>query len=128
MATAIDFAVRAGAGGTVHGQVAGDAIPNLIHVAPGDSVSLNISQSSVTAFQKVDGDLLIALADGRTIILEGYFDTPQGVTNRLYFSENGQIVPVTLADGQDGLLVANYGHPIMAEKWSMVDDLRFGSA
>lgn len=128
MVAAIDFAVRAGAGGTVHGHVAGDAVPNLIHVAPGDSVSLNISQASVTAFQRVDGDLLIALADGRTIILEGYFNTPEGVTNHLYFSENGQIIPVTLDGGQDGLLVANYGHPIVAEKWSMVDDLRFGSS
>ena len=69
MVAAIEFAVRTVAGGNQHGFVSGDGQSNFIQVGSGDSVSLNLSQSSIVAYERQGGDLVIKLIDGRSIVL-----------------------------------------------------------
>jgi len=128
MANAIEFAVRDSAGRIQHGSVAGDGQGNVIRVGSGDAVSLNIGQSSVVSYQQQGNDLLVKLADGRTILLSGYFAEMPGDVNHLYLSTNGDIAEVKVTEGRDGVLFASYGPAESWGKWSPLDDLRFTSA
>lgn len=128
MSAAIDFAVRSSAGGNTMGTVAGDEQANFIQVGAGDSISLNISKESVLGYQRVESDLVVELADGRTVVLLGYFDTPEGVVNHLYLSSDDAITEVLLGESADGYLVADYGPVSVFDKWSPLDDLRFTEA
>lgn len=125
MVTAIEFAVRDFAGGAQHGSVAGEGQGNFIQVGTGDSVSLNLSQSSVVAYEQSGQDLVIKLVDGRTVVLSNYFNEAPGDVNHLYLSADGQIVEVMVNEGADGVLFADYGPVQGWDKWSPLDDLRF---
>ena len=82
MVSAIEFAVRSSAGGTQHGTVAGEGQGNFIQVGSGDSVSLNLARSSIVAYEQQGNDLLVKLADGRTVVLSGYFSEADGAMAR----------------------------------------------
>ena len=128
MVAAIDFAVRDFAGGSWHGSVAGGAQSSIIQINSGDSVSLNLSRGSIVAYEQRGGDLLITLADGRTIVLSGYFYETPGDVNHLYLSADGEIVEVFLDDSDGGLLFANYGQ---IEGWatqSPLNELTFAGS
>lgn len=122
MVTAIQFAVRDVAGSTQLGSVAGPGEGNFIQVGTGDSISLNVSPSSIVSYAKQGGDLVITLADGRVVVLSGYFTTPGA---QLYLSSSDEIIAVTLSDDGSGILMANYGPVQSFEKWSPLDSLRF---
>lgn len=128
MVMAIDFAVRDFAGGSQRGRVAGDGQGNFIQVASGDSVSLNLSQASIAAYEQQGGDLIVKLTDGRTIVLSNYFNEAAGDVNHLYLSSEGEITEVLVQEGQDGVLFANYGPVNGWDKWSPLDDMRFTQA
>jgi len=128
MVSAIDFAVRDVAGGSQRGTVAGEGQGNFIQVGSGDSVSLNLSRASVVGYEQQGGDLIVALSDGRKIVLSGYFDEAAGDVNHLYLSDNGTITEVVLSETGDGMLFADYGPVQGWEKWSPLDDLRFAEA
>lgn len=128
MVNAIEFAVRDFAGGAQHGQVAGEGQGNFIQVGSGDSVSLNLSQSSIVAYEQSGKDLVIKLVDGRTVVLSNYFNEAAGDVNHLYLSSEGQIVEVMVKEGADGVLFADYGPVQGWDKWSPLDDLRFTQA
>lgn len=128
MVLAIDFAVRDAAGGKQYGNVAGDGQSNLIQVGSGDSISLNLSRASVTAYEQRGSDLIIALSDGRTIVLSNYFNTAAGQTNHLYLSSEGEMTEVLISEGNNGVLFADYGPVSGWDKWSPMDDLRFTAA
>ena len=128
MVNAIEFAVRDFAGGAQHGSVAGEGQGNFIQVGSGDSVSLNLSQSSVIAYEQRGQDLVIKLVDGRTVVLSNYFNEAAGDVNHLYLSSEGQIVEVMVNEGADGVLFADYGPVQGWDKWSPLDDLRFTQA
>jgi large repetitive protein len=125
MVSAVQFAVRDSAGGRQLGKVAGDEQGNFIQVGTGDSISLNISPSNVIGYEQQGRDLVIKLADGRVIVLAGYFD---GGDHHLYLSADGTIAEVHLEGGSDGVLAANYGPAQGWDKWSPLDDLRFAEA
>ncbi|MDP2081206.1 MAG: Ig-like domain-containing protein [Pseudotabrizicola sp.] len=127
MVNAISFAVRSSVGGRQHGTVAGEGQGNFIQVGVGDSISLNISPSSVVAYEQQGRDLVIKLADGRVIVLSGYFDAAGGA-NHLYLSSDDQITEVVLSGDGSGVLMASYGPAQPMEKWSPLDDLRFSAA
>lgn len=127
MVTAIDFAVRSSAGGRQLGTVAGEGQGNFIQVGAGDSVSLNLSPASIVAYEQQGRDLVIKLADGRVVVLSGYFDPTDGAAH-LYLSTNDQITEVFLSGDGTGVLMANYGPAQQMEKWSPLDDLRFAGA
>lgn len=125
MSSAIDFAVRSVADGVQHGQVAGPEQGNFIQMAPGESLSLNLSPGSVIGYTRDGDDLVIELADGRTITLADWFH-PEGVPpNRLYLSTDGAITEVALTDAGDGFLSASFTPSAPSGKWSPLDDLVF---
>lgn len=128
MVSAIDFAVRDVAGGSQRGTVAGEGQGNFIQVGSGDSVSLNLSRASVVGYEQQGGDLVVALSDGRKIVLSGYFDEAAGDVNHLYLSDNGTITEVIISETGDGMLFADYGPVQGWDKWSPLDDLRFAEA
>lgn len=128
MVSAIEFAVRSSAGGTQHGTVAGEGQGNFIQVGSGDSVSLNLARSSIVAYEQQGNDLLVKLADGRTVVLSGYFAHGDGAMNHLYLSSDSQITEVVINGTGNGPLYADYGPVQGWEKWSPLDDLRFANA
>ena len=128
MVAAIDFAVRDFAGGSQLGSVAGEAQGNFIQVGSGDSISLNLSRASIVGYEQQGSDLVIQLADGRSIVLSGYFDEAAAGQNKLYLSDNGTITEVLISNAGDGALFAEYGAVQGWDKWSPLDDLRFAGA
>jgi large repetitive protein len=127
MSSAIDFAVRTAAGGTTYGNVAGAGNGGFIQTGMGDSLSLNISPRSVIGYTRSGSDLLIELADGRTIRLADWFDAAD-VPKKLYLSSDGMISEVVLTEGTNGTLIPAYSLAAGGEKWSPLDDLRFGDS
>jgi len=127
MSSAIDFAVRTSAGGTTYGTVAGDG-SNFIQTGLGDSISLNVSPQSVLSYTRHGNDLVIELADGQTVTLADWFDTPPGVQNHLYLSSDNMITEVFLTDLGNGVLGADLSLAAGGEKWSPLDSLRFGDS
>ncbi|WP_158623145.1 Ig-like domain-containing protein [Pseudorhodobacter sp. E13] len=125
MVKAIDFAVRTSAGKVVRGAVAGEGGSEFLQVGSGETVSLNLSQSSVLGYERQGKDLVLKLSDGRQITLSGYFESAAGEDNRLYLSSNGEVTEVFLTDGGDGTMYANYGPVDTWNKYSNVDDIRF---
>jgi hypothetical protein len=125
MVEAIKFAVRTSAGNVVHGGVAGDGGSEFLQVGSGETVSLNLSQSSVMAYEHQGNDLILKLADGRAIVLSNYFVSNVGEDNKLYLSSNGDVTEVFLTDAGDGVMYANYGPVDTWNKYSNVDDIRF---
>ncbi|WP_022703603.1 Ig-like domain repeat protein [Pseudorhodobacter ferrugineus] len=125
MVRAIDFAVRTSAGNVVRGAVSGDGGSEFLQIGSGESVSLNLPQSSVVAYERQGTDLILKLSDDRSITLSGYFESAAGEDNKLYLSSNGEVTEVFLTDGGDGAMYANYGPVDTWNKYSNVDDLRF---
>ena len=126
MSSAIDFAVRTAAGGTTYGHVAAPDESNFIQSGLGDKLSLNISPQSVIGYTRAGNDLVIELVDGRTITVADWFDAPAETPNRLYLSTDGMVTEVALADAGNGQLVPSFALAVGGEKWSPLDDLRFG--
>jgi hypothetical protein len=125
MVKAIDFAVRTSAGNVVRGAVSGEGGSEFLQVGSGETVSLNLSQSSVLGYERTGKDLVLTLSDGRHITLSGYFESAAGEDNKLYLSSNGDVTEVFLTDGGDGTMYANYGPVDTWNKYSNVDDIRF---
>lgn len=125
MVKAIDFVVRDSAGAVVRGSVAGDG-SNFVQLGTGEEISLNLARQSVTAFQQRGSDLVITLVDGREIVLSGYFNLT-GEPNQLYLSQDGEVIPVEFSDAGNGHLMASYGSADGWDKFSTLDDLRFGN-
>lgn len=125
MVKAIDFSVRISAGNIVRGVVSGDSGSEFVQIGSGETVSLNLSQSSVLGYERQGNDLVMTLSDGRKITLSGYFVSNPGEDNKLYLSSNGDVTEVFLTDGGDGTLYASYGPVDTWNKYSNVDDIRF---
>lgn len=128
MVSAINFAVRDGAGAVNNGVVAGEGQSNVIRVGSGDSVSLNISRASVVGYEQQGSDLIVKLTDGRSIKLAGYFDVAPGDVNHLYLSHDDMIAEVFVKDSGNGMLFADYGAAQGYEKWSPLDNLKFAES
>jgi hypothetical protein len=126
MVKAIDFVVRDSAGGVVRGAVAGEG-SNFVQLGAGEEISLNLARESVAGFVQQGSDLVITLIDGRQIILAGYFNE-SGEPNQLYLSQNGEVVAVELTNAGDGTMFASYGDAEGWDKFSTLDDLRFGQS
>ncbi|KEO54500.1 Ig-like domain-containing protein [Thioclava pacifica] len=126
MVKSIDFALRDGAGTVIYGSVSGDSAGEFIQVGADEDISLNLRKANILKYEKLDGDLVVTLADGRTITLHGFFMAPEGQENTLLISADGQIQQVTLEDMGNGVLFASYGEPeVTGDKWSPNDRLAF---
>lgn len=122
---AIDFVVRSRAGAIERGSIAGPEQGFLIDAGVGNDISLNIRQADLRGYDRAGNDLLITLADGRVIVLEGYFDAEGGAANRLFLSADGILNEVTFVESEGGALFAQYGPTETWGKWSPSDELIF---
>ncbi|WP_372520358.1 Ig-like domain-containing protein [Roseovarius sp.] len=96
-----------------------------LRAEPGQELSLNLRQSEVNGYARSGGDLQITLADGRVIILEDYFGADGVPDSRLFISADGYLNEVTLVEGGNGTLYAQYGPTEQWGKWSPSEELIF---
>ena len=121
----IQYVSRSDSGGVFRGEVGGGGEVTVIPAAGGQKISFNIRQFEVDSYRRDGTNLEITLADGRVVILEGYFDDAGAAQSRLFISADGYINEVTLVEGADGALYAQYGPTEMWSKWPPSDDLIF---
>ncbi|CUH78778.1 Ig-like domain-containing protein [Tropicibacter naphthalenivorans] len=121
--SAIDFVIRTRAGALQRGSVGGSDEDFLIDAGAGNDISLHIRQSDLRGYDRAADDLLITLADGRVIVLEGYFDTGAEGANRLFISADGILNEVSFVETDSGALFAQYGPTETWGKWSPTDEL-----
>ena len=67
----IGFTVRDGAGAVQRNHLSGDNAVSSIAAGAGQEISLNLRQGDIQGYHRDGGDLMIALVDGRVIVLEG---------------------------------------------------------
>ncbi|MEL6451945.1 MAG: Ig-like domain-containing protein [Pseudomonadota bacterium] len=118
---AIDFVVRDGAGAIQRGVVPQDGNTS-VALKSGQEISFNLRQIDLIGQQRIGDDLIMTLADGRTITLENYFNDV-GEANRLFISADGYLNEVAFVEATDGELFAQYGPTEQWGKWSPSDDL-----
>ena len=122
---AIDFVARRGMGVVERGTVAADAAETVVGMGSGVEFSLNLQPGDMQAYSRQGNDLEIVLADGRVLILDGYFAGSGENPNRLFISSGGTLNEVSFIEGADGALFAQYGTTAEWGKWSPDDDLIF---
>ncbi len=88
-------------------------------------IPLNLRQSDIRSYNREGANLEIVLADGRVIVLDGYFGADGAAESRLFVSADGYLNEVTLAEGGDGVVYAQYGPTEQWGKWSPAEDLIF---
>ncbi|MCV2893298.1 Ig-like domain-containing protein [Lentibacter sp. XHP0401] len=121
----ISFVARGGAGSVDRGSVSADQNLTVIQTSAGGEYSFNLRQSDIVGYKRSGPNLEIALADGRVILLENFFDGSGAPVAKLYVSADTYISEVTLVDGANGELYGQYG---VAETWGKYgagDDLIF---
>jgi hypothetical protein len=123
--TAIDYVARKGSGISQRGSVSGGSDVSVIPAGGGQEISLNLRQIDIAKFDRDGSNLVINLADGRIVILEGYFGEDGMAESRLFISADGYLNEVTLIEGSEGAIYAQYGPTEMWGKWSPSDDLVF---
>src|SRR6056297_2471976 len=121
----IDFVTRTDAGISQRGSVSVEDGVTVIPATRGQEVSLNLRQTEIADYTRDGSNLIINLADGRVVVLEGYFAEDSGAQSRLFISADGYLNEVTLIDGADGAVYAQYGPTEQWGKWSPDDDLIF---
>ncbi|WP_238365854.1 Ig-like domain-containing protein [Mesobacterium pallidum] len=119
----IDFVVRSAVGAVERGSIPAEEAIATVAVGAGQDVSLNLRQSDLRGYTRVGQDLQVSLADGRVIVLQGYF--ADGAANRLFLSTEGALNEVTFVEGSGGVLFADYGPTAEWGKWSPDDALIF---
>lgn len=119
---AMDYVVRDSAGLTQTGTLAGD-VDGILSTAGSREVSLNLNTGQVVSYTRVGSNLQVLLADGSTVVLEGFYIGPE---KALFLSDNGSLNRVELADAGEGEIPASYVYETAGlEKWGPNDDLVF---
>ncbi|SFK68588.1 Ig-like domain-containing protein [Shimia haliotis] len=118
------YAVRGADGGVVRGQTA-MADHGIVPVSQASDVSLNLSPMDVTSYTRQGGDLVITLASGETITLQGYFAGDLAEDRELFLSKDGQFHKVDIGEPVGDQFFVQYDSVAMNEKWSQYDDLTF---
>lgn len=121
---AIDFVVRESAGGIQRGTVSTDVQNQVIVAGAGQEISINARQSDFTSQVRSGDQLVMTLADGRTITIDNFFNDG-GDANRLFVSADGYLNEVSFVDQGQGNLYAQYGPTSEWGKWSPSDELIF---
>lgn len=120
----IDFVVRESAGGMQRGAISADAQNQVIVAGAGQEISINARQSDFASQVRSGDQLVITLADGRSITIDNFFND-SGAANRLFVSADGYLNEVSFVDSGQGNLYAQYGPTSEWGKWSPSDDLIF---
>ena len=88
---AIGFVVRNAMGASATGEIPVTEASAAITAGAGRDVSINLTQMDLRGYSRIGNDLHIALADGRVIVLTGYFDGAGNANGRLFLSADGAI-------------------------------------
>jgi hypothetical protein len=79
----------------------------------------------IQGFARDGSNLVINLADGRVVVLEGHYSAAGAPASRLFISADGYLNEVTLSEGGDGPVYAQYGPTEHWAKWSPDEELIF---
>lgn len=120
----VGYIVRDMTGTKQHGNFA-EGTPSNISTTNSKDVSLNLSPSDVESYARRGSDLHITLANGESLVLDGYFNTGSTGGKNLFLSEEGQFIEVVLEDRAQGMLFASYEPLDLTGKWSAYDDMVF---
>ncbi len=121
---AIDFVVRASAGGLQRGTVSAETQNQLIVAGAGQEISINARQTDFVSQVRSGDQLIMTMEDGRTITIDNFFND-SGAANRLFLSTDGYLNEVSFAQMNEGTLSAQYGPTQEWGKWSPSDELIF---
>lgn len=122
---AISYVARTDAGSVNRGEISSGESVTPIWAGGGQEISLNLRQIDVGGYARTGQNLEVMLADGRTLVLEGYFGPDGAPASRLFISADGYINEVTLIEASDGAVYAQYGPTEIWGKWSPSDELIF---
>ena len=122
---AIEYVARTDSGISQRGSVTEGNDVSVIPAGNGQEISLNLRQIDIAGYDRDGSNLVLNLADGRVIVLDGYFGEDGTADSRLFISADGYLNEVTLIEGSEGALYAQYGPTEMWGKWSPSDDLIF---
>lgn len=118
----VDYVVKDGTGAVYRGGLAGEGGQTVLQVTGGQEISLNLARSSVTNYVREGSNLQVALADGRVIVLQDFFN---GAESKLYISADGELSQV-IVTGEEGVATfGGYADVATWGKWSPSDDLIF---
>ncbi len=118
---AINFIVRDRDGFVQNGSLIESGISDTLVLGEDGAVSLNMRRSDVREYLRAGENLELYLADGRKIVLQGFFAENGVQENKLYLNEDGTLIEAA----PDA-----YGHVTFTEastwgKWSNLDALIF---
>ncbi|PTX56293.1 hypothetical protein C8N43_0948 [Litoreibacter ponti] len=116
---AIEFVVRDRAGNIRRGMLSASDTADTIFVNGGDDISLNVRRFQVQGYERSGDAMIVTLADGRKIRLEGYFAADAD----FYISSDGILTKVDFAGAQEGLVDPQYAEAQIFGKWSPDDAL-----
>ena len=122
---AIDFVARTDAGNSQRGSIPGQDGVSIIPAGNGQEISLNLRQMDIQGYSRDGSNLVINLSDGRVVVLEGYYSATGAPVSRLFISADGYLNEVTLSEGGDGPVYAQYGPTENWAKWSPDEELIF---
>lgn len=118
---AIEYIVRDDAGILQHGALIESGISDTLTLGQNGAVSLNIGRDQVREYVRAGEDLELYLADGRKIVLSGFFADNGVQENHLYLNEDGALVEASVdAHGR-----VSYAEAASWGKWSDLDGLVF---
>lgn len=122
--SAIDFVIRSSAGSMRKGEVDRQGVSK-IQIETYSDVSLHAEKTQLRGYTRDGKDLIIDLADGTKVVLEGFFLGDGTPVAQLYLSAGGEIQEVTFNGSDGNILFAQYSDPQPWQKWSDVDGLVF---
>jgi len=123
--TAINYVARSDTGAVNRGEVSSGESVTPIWAGGGQEISLNLRQIDISGYNRNGQSLEVTLADGRIIVLDGYFGSDGEPASRLFISADGYLNEVELVQAADGSVYAQYGPTAEWGKWSPSDDLIF---
>lgn len=121
----IDFVVREHAGDSSTGMISAGEPVTSVEVGGGREISLNLRQFDISGYARSGSNLEITLADGRIVVLQDYYADDGNPGSRLFVSADGYLNEVTLVEGNDGVLYAQYGPTSAWGKWTPSEELIF---
>ena len=119
----VNFSVRSAAGTVTHGQ-AHDTDGLIIPFFTGSQISLNLAPQDVIGYTQSGNDLIVELASGQKITVQGYF-FEDSRDPELFLSSNGEIHHVELGGQMGDQYLATYNPVDTSGKWSAYDELVF---
>ncbi|MFY0597991.1 MAG: hypothetical protein JXQ85_16290 [Cognatishimia sp.] len=119
----LSYAVRGTDGAVARGQTS-SLDNNVIFTGNVKHVSLNLSPADVVGYIQNGNDLLIELASGEVINLQGYFINT-GEEKELFLSKDGEFHEVDLGAPIGNQFPATYETAELSGKWSQYDELTF---